>query len=148
DSVQDGGHWRAGHVEHRRRDVDRVHVLVTDGARVGDGGPAYDQRVTDAAFVGLALPAPEGRVAGEGPAPWVVSVAVRAAQVVEHGEGLGDVVWQAVEDEVLVEAAVRAALGAGAVVTERDDQRPLELTPRGEEREEAPQVVVGVREEA
>ncbi len=147
-AVQDRGHLGPGDVEDRRRDVDGVNVLRAHGAPIRGRGPAHDQRIADPALVGLPLPAPERRVPRQRPAPGIVAVRLRASQLAEHGARRFHVVRQAVEDEVLVEGAVRAALRAGAVVAEREDQRAVELAAAGEEVEQAAEVVIGVRQEA
>ena len=102
----------------------------------------------DAAAVGLALPSPERGVAGEGPAPRVVVEVLRPAEVVERGEVLLQVVGHVVEELVLVDRAVRPALGARAVVGDHHDQRVVELADRLQEVEQPPDVVIGVLEEA
>ena len=67
------------------RDVDHVVELVAQAPRaVGDARrPVHDERHVHAAFVGVLLVPLERRVAGLGPAPGVVGVAVRSADVVE-----------------------------------------------------------------
>ena len=58
------------------------------------------------------------------------------------GHGVGDVV----EEQVLVERAVRAAFGRGAVVGHQDDQRVVELVHLFEERDQLADVVIDVRQ--
>ena len=61
-----------------------MHVLLAHlAARADAGGPVDDQRVGHAALVRLALPAPERRVARHRPAPRVVVVDARPADLVE-----------------------------------------------------------------
>ena len=74
-------------------------------------------------------------------------VGLRAAEVVDHGEVLREVVGDAVRELHLVDGAVRAALAAGAVVRDDDDERVLELAVLLQVVEQAPDVVVGVGEE-
>ena len=102
------------------RTASRICALRLDALR-----PVDDERVADAAAVGLALPAPEGRVAGVGPAPRVVVEVLRPAEVVDRRQVLLERVRHVVEELVLVDRAVRPALGAGAVVGDEHDQRVL-----------------------
>ncbi len=75
-------------------------------------------------------------------------VRLRAAEVVELGEVLGQVVLDAVGELHLVDGAGRPALAARTVVGDQDDERVLELFALLQVVEQAPDVVVGVREEA
>ena len=76
-------------VEHGRHHVDGVRVLRADLALGLDAlRPVDDERIADAAAVGLALPAAERRVAGEGPAPRVVVEVLRPAELVDRREVL------------------------------------------------------------
>ncbi len=110
--------------QNRRDEVDAVRVLRPQLAvRLDLLRPRYDARVGGAAPVGLALPAPEGRVAGVGPAPRVVVVGLDAAQLVKHLEVVFDILSHIIEEEHLVERADWPDLGAGAVVGDDDDQR-------------------------
>ena len=84
--------------------------------------PVHDQRVAHAAAVGVLLVPLQRRVAGLGPAPGDVAVAVRAADVVQPLDRLVDVLADAVEPLHLVEHAGGAALLAGAVVGESDEE--------------------------
>ena len=111
-------------------------------------GPVHEERVGDAAAVGLALPPAERRVAGERPAPRVVVEVLRPAQFVERVEVLLQVVGHVVEELVLVDRAVRPSFGARAVVGDHHDQRVVELADRLQEVEQSPDLVVGVLEEA
>ena len=73
-------------VEHGGHHVDRMAVLGAHLTAGGDPlGPAHDEGIAGAAPVGLALPAPEGGVAGVGPAPGVVVEVLGAADVVDGG---------------------------------------------------------------
>lgn len=78
--------WRlnAQCIQHRRHHVDGVGVLGADCSPGLDTlGPVDDEWVTDAAAIGLAFPAAEGRVAREGPAPGIVVEGLRPAQLVQ-----------------------------------------------------------------
>jgi hypothetical protein len=57
----------------------------------------------------------------------VVVVGLRAAQLVDHREIALQVVGDAVEQQVLVDRAVRAALAGRAVVGDQDHQRVVSL---------------------
>ena len=112
------------------------------------GGPREDERVGRPAAVGLALPAPERRVPGPRPAPGVVVVGPRAAQLVDLREVLLEALRHLVEEEHLVEGSGDAALGRGAVVGDHHDQRVVELADLLERVEDAAEVVVGMGDEA
>ena len=115
-------------VEDRRDDVDRVVVLVADlAASLRAGRPRDDARVARAAVELVALPHLERRVERHRPAVRVVVVRLRPAELVDHRQVLREVVGDAVGELHLVHRAVRAALAAGAVVGDDDDQRVLEL---------------------
>ena len=101
-----------------------------------------------AAPVGLALPAPEGRIAGVGPAPGVVVVGLDAAQLIEHLEVIFQRFLDIVEKEHLVERADRPAFGAGAVVGDDHDQGVVQLADLFQELKDAPEVMVGEADEA
>ncbi len=139
----------AERVEHGRHHVDRMRVLMPDLALGLDPlRPVHEERIGHAAAKGLALPALERRVAGEGPAPGVVVEVFRPAEVVERREVLLQIVRHVVEELVLVGRAGRAAFRAGAVVGDEHDQRVVELAGRGEEVDQPADVMIGVLEEA
>jgi hypothetical protein len=69
----------------------------------------------------FALPAPERRVARDRPAPGIVVVDVRAAQLIESLDRFLDRRAGDVPDAKIVVRAGRAALGAGAVVGKDND---------------------------
>ena len=139
----------AERVEHGRHHVDRVRVLGADlAARAHPVRPGEDERVGRAAAVGLALPAPERRVAGPRPAPRVVVVGRRPAEVVDVAEVVLEALRHHVEEAHLVERAADAALGGGAVVGDDHDQRVVELADLLERVEHAAEVVVAVGDEA
>ena len=125
-----------------------VRVLLAHLPLRGDAlWPADDERVRDSAAVGLALPAPERRVARPGPAPWVVVEVLRAADLVDRGEAVRERFGCVVEELRLVGRPGRAALGARAVVGDHHDQRVVELADRLEVVQQPADLVVGVREE-
>src|SRR5215203_4489531 len=110
--------------------------------------PVNDERVADAAAIGLTLPAAEGSVARPRPAPSVVVEELRATQFVERGEVLLQRLRHEVEELVLVDRPSRAAFGAGAVVGDEHDQGVVQLAYSLEKVYEPPDVVVGVLKEA
>ena len=123
-------------------------VLVADLPASGDPGrPGHDEGIGGTAAVDLALPAPEGRVAGPRPAPRVVVVGRRSAQVVDALEVLGEVLRHHVEEEHLVERAGRTALGGGPVVGDDHDERVVQHPDLLEGVEHAAEVVVEVGQE-
>ena len=93
----------------------------------------------------VALPHLERRVERHRPPVRVVVVGLRAAEVVDQREVRLDVVRHAVDELVLVERAVRAALAAGAVVGHQHDQRVLELLGLLEIFEQPADLIVDVR---
>ncbi len=115
--------------------------------RLHPGRPGDDARVGRAAVELVALPHLERRVERHRPAVRVVVVGLRTAELVEHGEVRLQVVGDAVEQQVLVDRAVRAALAAGAVVRHQDHDRVLALPGLLEVVEQPADVVVGVRQE-
>ena len=135
-------------LQDRRHDVDDVMELVTDAALVLDhGGPRNRGALADAAEVRRDLLGPqEGRV--EGPAPChrhVVVRLVRAPDVVEILELIGDRNLHAVEHRDLVRRADQRTFGAAAVVAaDVDDQRVVELAHILDRLDHAANLVVGV----
>jgi hypothetical protein len=126
-----------------------MHVLLAHLAgRLDPLRPADDERIGRPAAVGLALPAPERRVARVRPTPRVVVEALRAAELVDRGEAVLERLRRVVEELRLVRRAGRPALGARAVVGDHHDQRVVELTDAFQVIEQPPEVVVGVGQEA
>ena len=124
-------------------------VLRADlAARLDPGRPGDDERVRGAAAVGLALPAPERRVAGPRPAPRIVVEVLRAADLVDDRQALLERLLGVVEELRLVRRPGRAALGARAVVGDDHDDRVVELALLAQEVEQPAEVMVGVAEEA
>ena len=122
----------------------RTSPLRLDAVRPGD-----DERVADAAAVGLPLPAPERRVAGPRPAPRVVVEVLRAADLVDDLEAVLERLRGVVEELRLVGGAGRAALGARAVVGDHHDRSCCRARPaRSRKSSSRPEVVVGVAQEA
>jgi hypothetical protein len=77
-----------------------------------------------------------------------VVVRPRSAQLVEELEVLLDGVGHAVEELVLVDRAVRAALTGGTVVGDHDHDRVVELAGLLQVVKQPPHLVVGVAQEA
>ena len=110
-------------------DVVDVVELVAQIAPGGDAvRPVHDERDVDAAFVGVLLVPLERCVAGLGPAPRVVRVAVGPADVVDPLDGLVGGLDHEVEVLHLVHDAERPALLAGSVVRQQDEERVVEST--------------------
>src|SRR5271163_648933 len=84
-------------------------------------GPVHDERVGDAAPIGLTLPTAKGRVAGMGPTPGVVVERRGAAQLVDLLQVLLERIRHIVEELVLVHRTGGPALGACAVVGDEHD---------------------------
>src|SRR3954452_18515668 len=142
------GRLDSEHVQHRRDEVDRVVVLLARLALCVDPRrPRDDARVRAAAVVLVALPHLERRVERHRPAVGIVVVGLRAAEVVDLGEVLGEVVRDAVGDLVLVDRAVGATLAAGPVVGDDDDHRVLALAGLLEVIQQPADLRVGVGEE-
>ena len=136
-----------GGFEYGGSDVDDVVPLRADFVGCGDVfGPGDDQGIARAAVVGRNLLGPhEGRVAGDGPAGGHVRIGGGAAPLVVVLEHVRHSLLNAVEVGDLVEHAVHAALGAGAVVAEDvEDERVVELAHLFEGVEEAADFVVAV----
>ena len=116
-------------VVERGHDIHGVDVLVADLAtRLDALGPADDERVSRAALViAIAFVELERRAEPHGPAVGVVIVGLFAAQHVQVLQVLFDVIGNAVEEFVLVDRAIGAALAAGTVVGEDDDDRVVHL---------------------
>ncbi len=112
------------------------------------GRPGDDERVARPTTVGLALPAPEGRVARPRPTPRVVVEVLRAADLVDDLEAVLERLLGVVEELCLVGGAGRAALRARAVVRDDHDQGVVELPLLLEVVEQATEVVVGMAQEA
>jgi hypothetical protein len=106
-----------------------------------------DERIADAAAIGLALPAAEGRVAREGPAPGIVIEGRRASELVDLLQVFLERVGDVVEELVLVDRSGRPAFRACAVVGDEHDQRVVPFADRLEEIEEPAIVMVGMGQE-
>src|SRR5262249_17109040 len=104
-------------LENGWRDIrDRVE-LTTDAALLADAlRPVYDQRIANAATMGVLLVALARRVADLGPAPGIVVETLRRADVIDRRHAFVDRLRTAVEEARVVDHAARAALLAGAVV--------------------------------
>ena len=113
-----------------------------------DGWPGSDDAgIGHAALVHLALPALEGRVAGHRPAPRIVVVGQRPADLVDAAVHLADAGSLEVRQAPLVDGALLAALGAGAVVRDQHDDGVVGVTHVFDEVEHTPELLVGVGEE-
>ena len=148
ETAVDGGRLDAHHVVDGGDDVAHVVELVAHRTGVVDHRrPVDDHGHVDAALVGVLLVPLERRVAGLGPSPRVVGVAVGPADVVEAADGLVGRLHQEVEELHLVQHAERSALLAGPVVRQQEDQGVVELAERVELVDQPADLVVGVVQE-
>ena len=134
----------------RRNDVGDVDELPALGAGLfgcDRAGRVHDHRHVHATFVGVLLVPLERRVAALCPAPRVVGVAVRAADVVDLVDRLVGGLEDAVEELHLVHHTERPALLGGAVVGEHHEHRVVELAEVAQPVDEPADLVVGVIEE-
>ena len=136
-------------VEDRRHDVDRVVVLIADlAARLRPLRPGDDARVRRPAIELVALPHLERRVERHRPAVRVVVVGPRAPEVVDLGQVLGRSSATPLANFISLTDPFGPTFAARSVVRDDDDHRVLELIGRLEVVEQAPDVMVGVGEEA
>ena len=140
----------AGALQDGRGDVDVVMELAADTAVVLDARrPGDDGGGAAAAARGHPLAVGERRGGGVGPGGGIGAVRLRAAQVVDVAGDLVERFRDAVEVAQLVQGAVQAALGRGAVVAgDVDDQRVLEIARLLDGLDEAAGLVIGVLERA
>ena len=132
----------------RGDDVVDVVELVADGSSVGDlGRPVDDEGHVDPALMGVLLVPLERGVAGLGPAPRVVGMAVGATDVVEPLDRFVRRLDDHVEVLHLVHDAERTTLLAGPVVGQQKNQRVVELTELLEVVDEPADLGIGVLEE-
>ncbi len=145
DAVDGSGRLHLEDVEHGRHQVDGVRELRSNGVLGLDAlGPVDDAQVGCAATRRFAFPATEGRVGGVRPAPGVMRIGRRIAPLGDVLQVLGQGVGNVVEEQILVEGAVRAAFGRGAVVGDEDDQRVVELVHHLEEGDQLADVVIHI----
>ena len=142
------GRDNAEDVQDGRNDVDRVVVLVADLAPSrGTGRPGDDAGIARPSVELVALPHLEGGVERHGPAGRIVVVGAGAAQLVDLGQILSQVVRDAVGELHFIDRAVRSAFAAGAVVGDQHDQGVVQFAALLEGVQQASDVVVGVGEE-
>ena len=147
--VQDGRRLDVQQLQHRRHEVRDVVVLVAQAGLLDPGRPVDDQRIADAAAVGVLLVPLERRVAGLGPAGRVVDVGGLVAEPVDRLQAelqrLRDVAGVRLVD---VEAADARALVAGAVVRHQHDHRVVKLADLLQVVDQPADLGVGVVQEA
>ena len=137
----------ADHVEQRRHEIAGVAELVTQLAARGDAlVPGHDQRIADAAAMGVLLVATQRRVGRHRPAPREVGVRVGAADVLDARDLLVQRFAAQIVGTHGVDHAERAAFLAGAVVGHHDDQGVVELAGAFEEGHQAADMLVGMVE--
>ena len=135
----------AERLQHRRHHVDRVRILRADFTLGLDPpGPADDERVADAAAVGLALPAAEGGVAGIRPAPREVIESFGPPSSSIAARSCSTVSGTLLKNLHSFTEPCRPALRAGAVVRDQHDQRVFVLADVLEELDQLADIVVGV----
>ena len=141
----------AEQVVDRRHDVDRVDVLLARTSRRRRSCAGHETRHMSA--MPPSYPAHRfqyGNGVSNAQRPAGVVVVVRlgppSSSMCSRVSAVG--VGHAVEEAPLVEGAVRAALAAGAVVGDHDDDRVVELPGLLEVVEHAADLVVGVRDVA
>ena len=148
DTPDTGRQLQTCELQHRGQHVDHVLVLVPDPTSGVDPGPADDEGVTHPSLEGVALPAPERRVARQRPAPWVVTRAAEPTEVVDPGQFLGQVVL--VVGYVvaqLVVGAVGTTLTGSPVVGDEHDDGVVELAAVLQVVEETSDLGIGVAHE-
>ena len=106
-----------------------------------------DAGVGHAAFVHLALPALEGCVAGHGPAPRVVVVTERPADLVDAPVHLVHADAFEIGKASFVDGPLLAALRARTVVGHQDHDRVVAGADLVDEVQDAADLLVGVRQE-
>ncbi len=150
DPVVDLGSLDVDQVVDRRRDVGDMDELSAQAAAlvwIDAGGPVDDEGNVDAALVGVLLVPTERGVAGLGPPPRVVGVAVRPTDVIDALHGLLGRLEDAVEELHLMHHAVGPALLGRAVVGEDHEDGVVESAETSEAVHEPTDLGVGVVEE-
>ena len=147
-AVERRGHGGAGGLEDGRGDIGDEVELAADGIALRDTrGPVDDERDADAAGVDETLGEAEGRVAGLRPTQRIRAEGLRAAEGVEAFEAFAQRAGLlGVEELHLVPETELAALGAGAVVGEQNDEGVAEAAGALEFVEQAAELAVGVLE--
>ena len=136
-------------LEQGRRDVGDMMKLGPHATAIGDAGrPMHHQRIAHTAAMGVLLVALARRVAGLRPAPGIVAVRIRAADVIKAGHRLLDGGRDAVVVAHRVDHAHRAAFLAGTVVRHHQEHGVVELTDGLQERRHPADVVIGVIEKS
>jgi hypothetical protein len=140
----------AEQVEHRRRQVDDVMVLVTERPTITDAGrPVDDQRIANAAAVDVCLVPLQRRVASLSPTDRVVGVRRLVAEPVKRLQGFRQRLGPAgLELQVDVDAAEPAALAAGPVIRDQHQQGVVKLPNLFQVRHQPPDLGIGVLQEA
>ena len=125
-----------------------MRVLGADLAPGRDSlRPGDDERIADAAPVGLPLPPAERRVPGPRPAPRVVVDVPGAADLIDQLEGILQRLRGVVEELRLIRGPGGPALGAGAVIGDDHDQGVVQLPEHAQELDQPPDLVIGVGQE-
>ena len=142
--------WRhTDDFEQGRRDVGDMMKLGSHAAAIGNTGrPMHHQRVAHTTAMGILLVALARRVAGLRPAPGIVAVRIRAADIIKARHRLLDGGRHAVVVAHRVDHTHRAAFLAGTVVRHHQEHGVVELTDRLQERRDPADVVIGVIKEA
>ena len=135
--------------EQRGEQIDGVDVLMARAAcRPDPGRPVHDEWVGHPALMGVAFEPLEGGIAGPGPTPRVMVIGPGRAQIVYPLEILLQALGDEVEEVLLVERPLGAALGRCAVVAHDHDDGVVRLVEIVNEVEETGHLGIGVAEEA
>ena len=134
-------------IEQGGKQIDRMEVLMAQSSSLNPSS-RHNEWVADAAFEGVALPPPQGCVAGQGPTPGVVTARAEAAEIAIVRKLIFDVVCF-VGDVVpqLVVGAVRTPLSGSPVVGDHHHDRVLQLAGLFEVGEDPTNLMVGVADE-
>src|SRR5262249_20856498 len=143
DAIDLRWHAHADELDDGRQHVDRVSELEPDAVPVdASGRPGDDTRVGDATLVHLPLPPAKGRVPAHGPAPRIVVVAERAADLLDPLVHLVSGGWIEIDHSDVVDRAGGAALGTRPVIGDHHDDGVVAVAEFGEEVEHPANLLV------
>jgi hypothetical protein len=132
-----------GQIQKRRRQIAGMGELVTEVPATADAlRPADDQRIANAAAVGILFVAAKGRIGRHGPTQREIRVCPGSADFIDTREFLGERFVSEVARAVGVYKTERATLLAGAIVGDDDGERIVERPCLLKEIDEAGQVLI------